>query len=106
MTTSCFWPSDITSDGYCYGWSEPVLCVAGILSSQSVGAIQAIQFYTSHSILKLAEAERIAADVGTLAAPLVAHCASGPPKILGYFTSKIEADKNRGRLTRSNGEMG
>ncbi|TFK35817.1 N-acetylglucosaminyl transferase component-domain-containing protein [Crucibulum laeve] len=31
QTTTVFWPVDIQCGGYVYGWTEPVLCVAGVL---------------------------------------------------------------------------
>jgi hypothetical protein len=44
MDISVFWPIDVHSTGYCYGWTEPVLCVAGVVQTDSVG-----HFYISIS---------------------------------------------------------
>jgi hypothetical protein len=34
--TVVFWPVDVRHDGVCYGWSQPMLCVAGVLQGKSV----------------------------------------------------------------------
>jgi hypothetical protein len=40
MSLSIFWPIDVHTSGYCYGWTKPVLCVAGVLKSDSVDVPQ------------------------------------------------------------------
>ncbi|KAJ6539628.1 hypothetical protein B0H19DRAFT_367512 [Mycena capillaripes] len=32
---SVFWPDDERTSGFCYGWTEPVLCVAGVVQQIS-----------------------------------------------------------------------
>ena len=36
--TIVFWPVDVRHDGICYGWSQPLVCVAGVLHGTSVSA--------------------------------------------------------------------
>ncbi|KAJ7256791.1 hypothetical protein B0H12DRAFT_483784 [Mycena haematopus] len=31
MPPTVFWPDDEQVPGFCYGWTQPVLCVAGVL---------------------------------------------------------------------------
>ncbi|KAI0725091.1 Gpi1-domain-containing protein [Fomitopsis betulina] len=35
-----FWPIDVKKDGFCYGWEEPLPCVAGVLLVDSYEAAQ------------------------------------------------------------------
>ncbi|KAI0922868.1 hypothetical protein AcV5_009737 [Taiwanofungus camphoratus] len=39
MSTSLvvFWPIDIACSGFCYGWTSPIICVAGVLQGYSRG---------------------------------------------------------------------
>ncbi|KAK7018510.1 N-acetylglucosaminyl-phosphatidylinositol gpi1 [Favolaschia claudopus] len=36
MTSTIFWPHDERASGWCYGWTVPALCVAGVLSAISM----------------------------------------------------------------------
>ncbi|KAJ7805273.1 N-acetylglucosaminyl transferase component-domain-containing protein [Mycena leptocephala] len=44
-----FWPDDERSSGYCYGWTEPVLCVAGVISVESQEAENTLASLDGHS---------------------------------------------------------
>ncbi|RDB21717.1 N-acetylglucosaminyl-phosphatidylinositol biosynthetic protein gpi1 [Hypsizygus marmoreus] len=35
MPTTIFWPSDVKHSGFCYGWTTPAICVAGVLQAES-----------------------------------------------------------------------
>ncbi|KAF8063501.1 N-acetylglucosaminyl transferase component-domain-containing protein [Lyophyllum atratum] len=35
MPTTIFWPSDVKHSGFCYGWTTPAICVAGVLKAES-----------------------------------------------------------------------
>jgi hypothetical protein len=34
-TTTVFWPDDVYAAGICYGWSEPCICIAGVLPTKT-----------------------------------------------------------------------
>jgi hypothetical protein len=36
MPTTIFWPVDVRHSGFCYGWTTPCICVAGVLRAYSV----------------------------------------------------------------------
>ncbi|KAJ7112892.1 N-acetylglucosaminyl transferase component-domain-containing protein [Mycena epipterygia] len=35
MPPTVFWPEDVRWGGFCYGWTEPALCVAGVIQETS-----------------------------------------------------------------------
>jgi len=35
MPTTIFWPSDVKHSGFCYGWTTPAICVAGVLKAEA-----------------------------------------------------------------------
>jgi len=39
MTPSVLWPSDVAGSGFCYGWNNPEVCVAGVLEVEDVGSM-------------------------------------------------------------------
>ena len=40
-----FWPIDVGHSGFCYGWQGPVICIAGVLKTDSVSNVQKILFF-------------------------------------------------------------
>jgi hypothetical protein len=79
---SVFWPIDVHSNGYCYGWSLPVLCVAAVVPTDSV-PISLIFLLSLRSNLssKLAEAEKLLRSTNGNVS-LLKYCGS-VPKIIG-----------------------
>ncbi|KAL4074614.1 N-acetylglucosaminyl transferase component-domain-containing protein [Scleroderma yunnanense] len=68
--TTLFWPSDVTRDGFMYGWAQfSSLCVAGVLHADT-----------------LADAEAILADVIRTERMKALLTSCGIPVILGYCT--------------------
>jgi len=56
--TSLFWPIDVKYSGYCYGWTEPVLCVAGVAQVDSVRSLTPRLALISH-LSKVTDANQL-----------------------------------------------
>ncbi|KAH7918519.1 Gpi1-domain-containing protein [Leucogyrophana mollusca] len=55
MDTTIFWPSDVSYDGFCYGWILPAVCVAGVLVADSIAQANSVldHVYLSKHYLSL-----------------------------------------------------
>ncbi|KAG0706429.1 N-acetylglucosaminyl transferase component-domain-containing protein [Suillus ampliporus] len=72
--SSVFWPCDVARSGFCYGWDQPAVCIAGVLDVEEESHADAIL-------------QRVARSADGQA--LIKIC--GTPRILGRcaFTSQV-----------------
>ncbi|GLB42793.1 putative N-acetylglucosaminyl transferase component (Gpi1) [Lyophyllum shimeji] len=50
MPTTIFWPADVKHSGFCYGWTTPAICVAGVLKADSEQDAEAVLQALYHSV--------------------------------------------------------
>ncbi|KAF5378146.1 hypothetical protein D9615_007634 [Tricholomella constricta] len=45
-----FWPTDVKQPGFCYGWTAPAICVAGVIKADSDGDAEVVLQALHHSV--------------------------------------------------------
>ncbi|KAK1230583.1 pig-Q [Marasmius sp. AFHP31] len=50
LLKAVFWPIGSKTNGYCYGWDEPAVCVAGVIETDSRDEAERVLYHSSPSL--------------------------------------------------------